>query len=38
MTTNELIWQRFLRWLPSAPPVGSPLALFQHYRGLLIAA
>jgi SAM-dependent methyltransferase len=36
--SNEAIWQQFLQWLPSAPPVDSPGALFNQYRSHLISA
>ncbi|MEO7405057.1 MAG: class I SAM-dependent methyltransferase [Burkholderiales bacterium] len=37
MMTNEAIWREFLAWLPSAPPAGSPLALFGQYGERLAA-
>jgi len=35
--SNETIWQQFLKWLPSAPPVDKPGSLFNQYRARLIA-
>jgi 2-polyprenyl-3-methyl-5-hydroxy-6-metoxy-1,4-benzoquinol methylase len=35
--SNEAIWQQFLEWLPSAPPVDSPRILLGQYRSRLIA-
>ena len=36
--SNEAIWQQFLEWLPSAPPVDSPRMVFNQYRSRLISA
>lgn len=36
--SNEAIWQQFLEWLPSAPPVDSPGPLFNQYRARLISS
>jgi SAM-dependent methyltransferase len=35
--SNEAIWQQFLEWLPSAPPVDSPAILLGQYRSRLIS-
>jgi SAM-dependent methyltransferase len=31
-SSDEAIWQQFLQWLPSAPPVANPGVLLQQYR------
>ncbi len=36
--SNEAVWQQFLEWLPSAPPVDRPRMLFNQYRSRLISA
>ncbi len=36
--SNEAMWQQFLEWLPSAPPVDSPGMLFNQYRTRLISS
>jgi SAM-dependent methyltransferase len=36
--SNEAIWQQFVEWLPSAPPVDSPGILFNQYRSRLISS
>jgi 2-polyprenyl-3-methyl-5-hydroxy-6-metoxy-1,4-benzoquinol methylase len=36
--SDEAIWQQFIEWLPNAPPVDGPLALFNQYRSNLIAS
>jgi SAM-dependent methyltransferase len=36
--SNETIWQQFLQWLPSAPPLDNPGPLLNQYRSRLIAA
>jgi outer membrane biogenesis lipoprotein LolB len=36
--SNETIWQQFVQWLPSAPPVDNPGPLLNQYRSRLIAA
>jgi hypothetical protein len=36
--SNEAIWQQFLQWLPSAPPVESTDPLWREYRSHLISA
>jgi 2-polyprenyl-3-methyl-5-hydroxy-6-metoxy-1,4-benzoquinol methylase len=35
--SDEAIWQQFLAWLPSAPPVESPGVLYNQYRARLIS-
>ena len=35
---NEALWEQFLQWLPSAPPIDKPLDLFNQYRSRLISA
>jgi hypothetical protein len=35
--SNETIWQQFLEWLPSAPPLDNPGPLLNQYRSHLIA-
>src|SRR5262245_45349838 len=35
--SNEAIWQQFVQWLPSAPPLDNPGPLFNQYRSRLIA-
>jgi 2-polyprenyl-3-methyl-5-hydroxy-6-metoxy-1,4-benzoquinol methylase len=35
---NEAIWEQFLQWLPSAPPVESSGPLWREYRSHLISA
>ena len=36
--SNETIWQQFLQWLSSTPPLDNPGPLFNQYRSRLIAA
>jgi SAM-dependent methyltransferase len=36
--SNEAIWQQFLEWLPSAPPVDNARMLFDQYRSRLISS
>jgi SAM-dependent methyltransferase len=36
--SNEAIWQQFLQWLPSAPPVESAGPLWREYRARLISS
>ncbi|MGD0235516.1 MAG: class I SAM-dependent methyltransferase [Syntrophorhabdales bacterium] len=35
--SDEAIWQQYLAWLPSAPPVDSPSVLNNQYRARLIS-
>jgi SAM-dependent methyltransferase len=36
--SDEATWQRFIEWLPSAPPVHGPTELFNQYRSSLIGS
>jgi len=36
--SDEAVWQQFLGWLSSAPPVDQPSTLFKQYRSRLISA
>jgi SAM-dependent methyltransferase len=35
--SNDAVWQHFLEWLPSAPPVDAPRILLDQYRSRLIS-
>ncbi|MGD0237654.1 MAG: methyltransferase domain-containing protein, partial [Syntrophorhabdales bacterium] len=35
--SDEAVWQHFLEWLPSAPPVDAPRILLDQYRSRLIS-
>jgi hypothetical protein len=35
--SNEVIWQQFLEWMPSAPPIDGPRIVFNRYRSRLIS-
>jgi SAM-dependent methyltransferase len=36
--SDDAVWQQFLQWLPSAPPVDNPRMLFNEYRSRQISA
>jgi SAM-dependent methyltransferase len=36
--SKDVIWQQFLEWLPSAPPVDAARMLFDQYRSRLISS
>ena len=36
-SSNETIWQQFVQWLSSAPPLDNPGPPFNQYRSRLIA-
>jgi SAM-dependent methyltransferase len=35
--SNEAIWQQFLEWLPSAPPVDGATPMLNQYRSRLVS-
>jgi 2-polyprenyl-3-methyl-5-hydroxy-6-metoxy-1,4-benzoquinol methylase len=37
-SSDERVWQEFLQWLPSAPPLDNVGPLYQQYRKRLVAA
>lgn len=38
MSSDEAIWQRFMAWLPDAPPLSGPRELFDRYHERNLAA
>jgi SAM-dependent methyltransferase len=36
--SDEAIWQQWVTWLPSAPPVDTPAKVYPQYRSSLISA
>jgi len=36
--SNQTVWQQWLGWLPTAPPVGNPGTLIDLYRSRLLSA
>lgn len=35
---DEMAWDRWLKWLPSAPPTSGPLSILQAYRESRVSA
>lgn len=35
-TSDDQVWQQFLRWLPTTPPTDNPGPLFAQYRERLV--
>jgi hypothetical protein len=35
--SNEVIWQQFLEWLPSAPPTDGVTPMINQYRSRLVS-
>lgn len=38
MVSDAQIWQHWLQWLPTAPPIDRPATVFAQYRAKLLAA
>ncbi|HME45379.1 MAG TPA: methyltransferase domain-containing protein [Syntrophorhabdales bacterium] len=36
--SDEVVWQRFVEWVSSAPPADATMTLFNQYRARLVSA